>query len=213
MTKNTDTISKARPKIKLLTPKIIYAKILFTYTALYTLAFFVGCIFFHSLELTSGQYVSEILANNFLNSFSDCKNIFEIAFLMLEMSKADITHLAIIFMSGFTMITGLIGTAVFAFRGFSLGFSVSYLASAVTLGELQSDRTCFSVFVFSVICAMSTVVLIHFAVKTSCFCDEFKTLCGRLKLIIRSKALYKQIFRFLIAFGAILILNLIRCVL
>lgn len=213
MAKDTEFNSDTKPKIKLLTPKLIYAKILFVYTIIYTLSFMIGCFVFHSLDLKSGQYVSDILASNFSNSISGCENIFDIASLVLDISKTDISHLVIVFMSGFTMITGLVGFAIFVFRGFSFGFSVSYLASAVALGELQGQNLYFSIAFFSFVCALCTVVLLHFAVKTSSFCDEFKSLCGRPKLIIKSKALYIQIFRFLIAFGAILILNLIRCLL
>ena len=212
MTENSELHRKRKPKIKLLTPKIIYAKTLLIYTIIYTFSFLFGCFIFHSLELKSGQYVSDILTNDFLKNIGSCDNIFDFTSVILDICKSDISHLFIIFMSGFTMITGLICAAIFIFRGFSFGFSVSYLASAVALGELQGENLYYSVFLFSVICAMNTVILLHFAVKTSSFCDEFKSLCGRPKLIIKSKALYKQLFRFLIAFGAILILNLVRCV-
>lgn len=212
MTKNAETFSTKIPEVKLLSPKIIYAKILLIYTVLYTLAFFLGCFVFHSLDLKSGQYVSEILTKDFSNSILNCKNMFELSSLVLNISRTDISHLVIIFMSGFTMLTGIISSSVFVFRGFSFGFSVSYLASAVALGELQGNNLFLEIFVFSAICALNTAILLHFGVKTNCFCDDFKALCGRPKLIIKSKAFYRQITRFLITFGAILILNLIRCV-
>ena len=102
---------------------------------------------------------------------------------------------------------------ILMFRGASFGFSVSYLAYAIKYETTSFERPVSSIILFSVLCATSAAILIHMCVKTAIFTDEFKTLCGRPRLIVRSKAFYMQIFRFFTILGAILILNLIRCVL
>lgn len=213
MTHNTEffSVTKKR-KVKLLSPEFIYAKLLLIYALLYTLSFVLGCLLFHSLELNDGEFISERVERYFSVDFSKCQSSYDYANTLVDISSTDISHLLIIFTAGFTMLAGLVVSVIFVVRGFSLGFSLSYIAYAVNCGSLDVEHPHAAVVIYSLICAALAVVLIHFGVKTACFCDDFKNLCGRPRMIIKSKALYLQLLRFLIAFGAVLILNLIRCV-
>lgn len=213
MTNNTEFFSVAKKrKVKLLSPQFIYAKLLLIYSLLYTASFALGCLLFHSLELNNGEFISDRITKYFSVSFSKCENIYDYANTLLDISSTDISHLLIVFTAGFTMLVGVITSVIFVVRGFSLGFSLSYVAYAVNSGVLNVEHPTAAVVIYSIISAALAAVLIHFGVKTACFSDEFKTLCGRPRMIIKSKALYLQLLRFLTAFGAILILNLIRCV-
>ncbi|MBQ6893312.1 MAG: hypothetical protein IJN48_03815 [Clostridia bacterium] len=205
------SVSK-RHIVKQLSPKLIYTKLLFLYAFIYTLSFFLGCLLFHALKLESERYISDRINEYFSVSFDECETIYDYTDLLLNISNIDISHLLIIFTAGFTMLAGVIVSILFLFRGFSFGFSISYFAFAVNNGILSISYPYASLVIYSVICAVEAVILIHFGVKTTWFSDDFKLLGGRPRVIIKSKALYSQLFRFLIAFGAILILNLIRCV-
>lgn len=213
MTTNTEffSVTKKR-KVKLLSPEFIYAKLLLVYALFYTVFFVLGCLLFHSLELSDSAFISSRINGYFSIDFAQCENAFDYANTLLDISNTDISHLLIIFTAGFTMLVGVIVSVIFIVRGFSLGFSLSYIAYAVNSGSLGIEHPYAAVVIYSMLSASLAAVLIHFGVKTACFSDDFKTLCGRPRMIIKSKALYLQILRFLIAFGAVLILNLIRCV-
>ena len=201
------------PKIKLRTPQFIYAKMLFVYTLLYVLFFAFGCFVYHALPIPTGVSFNERITTYFSVGFSDCDGLLEGTRRLLAYSRQDISNAVIVFTAGFTMLSGLIISGMLAFRGFSMGFSVSYLVYAVRESAVDLAHPYTSVILFSILAAAHAAILIHIGVKTTVFSDEFKALGGRPRKIICSKALYMQIFRFLIALGAVLILNLIRCVL
>ena len=198
--------------VKLISPQFIYAKLLCLNSLIYTAAFILGYFVFHSLKVNEGQIISERINAYFSVNFTECQSVYEFIDLLLDISSNDISHLLIIFTAGFTMLSGVIISALHAIRGFSLGFTISYLAFAEK-SHLPSSNVSNIIIVYSVLCATITALFIHFGVKTSCFSDEFKSLGGRPRLIIKSKAVYLQFMRFFIAFGAILILNSIRSVL
>lgn len=202
-----------RPKIKLLSRKYIYARLILLYTFAYTAAFMAGCLLFHMLEIKSSATIDARIFSYFSAGFSDCDDLYDYCGRLLSESRSDITHLILIFTAGFTMFSTIALTGILMFRGASFGFSVSYLAYAIKYETASFERPVSSIVLFSVLCATSAAILIHMCVKTAIFTDEFKTLCGRPRLIVRSKAFYMQIFRFFTILGAILILNLIRCVL
>lgn len=214
MTGNTEFFNvSGKPKIKLRTPQFIYARSLLLYTFFYTIAFAFGCLLFHFLETKESATIDARILSYFSADFADCDDIFEYTGRLLTLSKQDLSNIFIIFTAGFTMLAGVIVSALLLFRGFSMGFSISYLAYTIRCSSISLERPIASVILFSVLCAIGAALMIHMSVKTTIFADDFKALGGRPRKIIRSKALYMQIFRFLIAFGAILILNLIRCVL
>lgn len=202
-----------RPKIKLRTPNFVYVRALLIYTLLYTAAFFCGCLLFHFLETGESSLINERITVYFSIDFSSCTDIFDFLELLLSAGRQDLSNLLVIFTAGFTMLSGIIVSVLLLFRGFSMGFSVSYFVYAIRSDFVSLSHPTASLLLFSVLCAIIAAIMIHMGVKTTMFADEFKALGGRPRKIIRSKALYLQIFRFLIAFGAILILNLIRCVL
>ncbi len=214
MTGNTGYFQVSdRPKIKLRTPQFIYARMLFAYTLLYTLAFAFGCLLFHMLEVKESAAINSKITAYFSADFSNCHDIFDYTARLITYSKQDLSNICIVFTAGFTMLAGVVVSAVLLFRGFSIGFSISYLSYVLRSETIKLEHPVASLVLFSVLCAIGAAILIHTGVKTTCFADEFKALGGRPRKIIRSKALYAQIFRLLIAFGAMLILNLIRCVL
>ncbi len=214
MTGNTEFFNiSGKPKIRLRTPQFVYARTMLIYTFLYTIAFVLGCLLLHCIEDKESSVFNARILAYFSADFSSCDNIFSYTEHLLALSRQDLANIFIIFTAGFTMLAGLIVSALLLFRGFSMGFSISYLAYAIQSDRIHLDRPIASVVLFSVLCAFGAAIMIHTSVKTTVFADEFKALGGRPRKIIRSKALYMQIFRFLIAFGAILILNLIRCAL
>lgn len=213
MTGNTGYFKVSdKPKIKLRTPYFIYARTLLIYAFLYTLAFTLGCLLFHFLENKESAAINARILSYFSADFSNCNDIFAYTNQLLALSRQDLSNIFIIFTAGFTMMAGIIVSALLLFRGFSMGFSISYLAYAIRSGAIRLEHPIASMILFSALCAVGAAIMIHMSVKTTVFADEFKALGGRPRKIIRSKALYMHIFRFLIAFGAVLILNLIRCV-
>lgn len=98
-------------------------------------------------------------------------------------------------------------------RGFSFGFAVSYLASFIRKAPDLFTRPTLSLLLFSCFGAFCAALMIHLSVRTLMFSDAFKALGGRPRLILRSRALYAQLLRFITAFGAILLLTLLRCAL
>ena len=213
MTENTGyfSISKKR-RVKLLSPSFVYAKLLLIYAFLYTLAFALGCFIFHALDAENSTTINARINAYFDADLLTSESWIERANLLFDISASDISHLVIIFTAGFTLLVGVIISLLLIFRGFSLGFSISYFAYAIQGGTIVVANPYVAVVLFSLICAFTAAIMIHFSVKTTCFSDDFKALCGIPRRIIKSKALYSQLLRFLIALGAILILNMFRCI-
>ena len=213
MTENTAFFTpKSKRNIRLVSPRFVYAKLIFINSLIYTASFVLGCIIFHSLKINEGQIISERIAEYFSIDFSKSHSIYSYIDILLDISGNDISHLIIIFTAGFTMLSGIIIPALHSVRGFSLGFTISYLTFAEKNNLLSTDNANMLIIIYSALCAVTAVVLIHFGVKTTCFSDEFKALGGRPRMIFKSKSVYLQLIRFLIAFGAILLLNSIRSV-
>lgn len=214
MTGNTEFFNISdTSKVKLLSPRFVYAKLLVIFALLYTAAFAVGCLLFHLLDYKSSESINLRIESYFSVDFSDCENIFDYSNTLLDMSRSDLSHLLIIFAAGFTMLAVAAISLLLVFRGFSLGFSICYFTYAVRTNAISLEYPYASVILYSAVCAVIAAIMIHISVKTALFSDEFKLLCGRPRRIIKSKAIYLQLFRFLIAFGAVIISNLIRCVL
>jgi len=213
MTENTSffTVKKKR-RIKLRTPQYIYALLLLKYTAFYTVAFALGCLLFHLLDVQSSERFNASIISYFSVGFSGCTDVFACASLLLSACKSDLYFLIVVFTAGFTMVSGLVIFSAVSLRGFSLGFSTSYLVFAFKKGFISVEHPYITITLYSIIFAAMAAILLNFSAKSDLFCDDFKALCGNPRKIIRSKALYLHIFRFLIAFGAFLILNLIRLV-
>ncbi len=199
-------------KIKLISPRHVYARLLLIFTCLYTLSFAVGCLSLHLLNYQSSEIINSRIEAYFSADFSACESVFDYSNTLLDISSSDISHLLFIMAAGFTMLATAAISLLLVFRGFALGFSICYFTYAVREGLVTLTYPYAAVIVYSLICAVTAAIMIHISVKTAIFSDEFKSLCGRPKRIIASKAIYLQLLRFLIAFGAILILNLIRCV-
>ena len=200
------------PRIRLRTPRMVYARLLLRDALLYTVAFAIGCFLFHMLTFQESTLFNERIRAYFSADFTGCDSLFSYADRLLTYSKQDLSDLFLLFTVGFTMFAGLATAAILMFRGFSLGFSISYLAFLLKSEAVSPSVTYTDIALFSALSAVCAALMIHFSVKTVLFSDAFKALCGRPSRILRSGDFYAQIFRFLVAFGAILILNLIRCV-
>ncbi len=206
------SISKRR-KVKFISPNFVYAKLLLIYAFLYTLAFASGCFIFHALDAENSIAINSRINAYLSADFLSADSWLERANLLLEISASDVSHLIIIFTAGFTLLVGIIISLLLIFRGFSLGFSISYFTYAIKSGAVVIEKPNIAVVLFSLACAFSAAIMIHFSVKTTCFSDDFKALGGIPRRIIKSRALYSQLLRFLIALGAVLILNMLRCIL
>lgn len=213
MTENVGSFKIPKKKrIRLITPRYIYVKFTLIYTLFYVLAFALGCLLFHLTDGRESALFNRRITDYFSASLDGCGDAFAFSKRLLSVSMQDVTRLALIFTAGFTVFVSLAVTGLLIFRGLSFGFSVSYLAYAIRAESVVLARPVASLTFFSLLGAMTAAVMIHLAVKTTMFSDEFKALCGRPRLILHSRALYMQMLRFLVALGAILFINLIRCV-
>ncbi len=200
-------------KIKLRTPQFIYARTLLIFTFIYTVCFIGGCLLFHFSGMQSNDGFNVRILSYFATDFSGCEDIFDYSSKLLSISKSDVCHLLIIFSAGFTMLCGAVVSSLLAYRGFSLGFSLSYLVRALQNGDISLENSALKIIVFATVSAITASILLIFSVKTVFFCDDFKALCGIPRKIILSKALYAHVARFMTAFGAFLLINLLRCLL
>ena len=205
------SVSEKR-KVKLLSQSTIFAKLLLGYVALYVLSFALGGLVFYLLDAKNSLVLNARIISYFNTEFLVTDSIFDKINLLVDISGTDITYLILLFIAGFTMLTGVIVSLSLVFRGFCFGFSVSYFIFAIKCNYLLLPNNNLSFIVFSFVGALSTSIMIYFSVKTTCFSYDFRALDGITRKIIKSKALYAQLYRFLIAFGALLILNLIRCI-
>lgn len=209
---NTSFFSVQKKRaVKFLSPSFIYVKLLIIFALLYALSFALGCFSFHLLDIKSSEMINSRIDGYFSVSFSNCNNAFAIAAKIINISKSDISHLLIIFTAGFTMLASVAVALLLAYRGFALGFSISYFTYAIKNNLLDIGTSHAPIIFYSILSAVIAVIMIHTGVKTTLFADEFKSLGGVPRKIIKSRAVYLQLLRFLIALGGIFILNSIRC--
>ena len=201
---------KAKP---LRSAEAVYSKRLLVYTFFYTAAFAAGCLVFHMLDAGSSARLNAQILRYFSFDLGECSTFFDVCDYLLSSCSQELSHLFLIFTAGFTLFATLAISLLLVYRGFALGFSVSYLTFSVRYGLVALEKPQLAVVVYTLLCAMIAAVLIHFGVRSSLFSEEFKALCGNPKRIAASKALYLHLFRFLTGAGAILLLNLLRCVL
>lgn len=188
----------------------IYARRILFYTLLYTTSFILGCFLLHFINASSNSSLNSAIVGYFSVDFSNCKSVFDCASLLLSASKNDIYSLLAVFSAGFTMLSGLVISSVLFFRGFSLGFSLSYFALALKEHYISIDHPYASIILYSFSSAIIAAILINFSVKSLSFCNDFKALCGNARKILSSKSIYSHFYCFLLAIGTILIINLIR---
>lgn len=214
MTERTDTFRIPKKKrVRLITPRYVYTKFTLLFSFCYTAAFAVGCLLFHLTGGAANAQFDRRIAAYFDASLADCADAFAAARRLLNCGAQDLMRLGLIFMAGFTVFVAFAEAGILAFRGLSFGFSVSYLASMLRREAFFLPRPMLSLTLFSLYGAVCAALMIHLSARTVLFSDAFKALCGRPRLILRSPALYAQLFRFTVAIGAILLLTLLRCVL
>ena len=104
MTKQTDTFRIPRKKrVKLVTPRSVYAKYTLIYALCYTAAFAVGCLLFHVPGGAENAQFDRRIAGWFSVSLSDCADAFDFAKRLLSFGAQDLMRLALIFTAGFTV--------------------------------------------------------------------------------------------------------------
>lgn len=189
-----------------------YAKLLFFLSFFYTLAFSTGGLLFHILDYSCSVSMNERIQSYFSVSFSRCEHMLDFLNLILNISISDLSYAFMIFTAGFTMLAGIVIPLLLSFRGFALGYSVAYFTYAARNNIVIFEHPYLSAILYSVICALVSVLMIHLGVKTIAFSKELKLLCGNMNMIIKSKRLYFQFGLFIVDLGAIIILNMIRCV-
>lgn len=199
-------------RIKFVTYDSIYAKYALLYTLCYTVMFAIGCLLFHMVGSTSTVFDRRIVGC-FSADFSDCSDAFTFADRLLALSAQELIRLGLTFMAGFTIFASLALGGILMVRGFYFGFAVSYLTSFIRKAPHLLSHPTRSLLLFSCLGAFCAALMIHLSVRTVMFSDAFRSLGGRPRLILRSRALYAQILRFITAFGAILLLTLLRCAL
>lgn len=201
-----------KTNVKMLSPAFIYAKVLFFNTLVYTLSFLLGVLLFHAFVPEEVGFDRDI--SNFLSAdFSECGTVFDYVNTILRISKSELSQLTALFFAGFTMVSGIIVLATFVFRGFSIGFAFSYLVFLINNGLVDFKFPKLALGIYTVLCVVNSAVLLDFSGKTMRFSDEFKKLCVRPKRIILSKIMYSHITCLFISLGAMILLNLIKCVL
>ena len=188
----------------------VCAKLILFYTLLYTASFVFGCFLLHFIDVASNSGFNSSIVEYFSVSFSNCESVFDYASLLLLASRNDIYCLAAIFSASFTMLSGIIISSILFFRGFSLGFSSSYLVLALKEHYISIDHPYISIILYYFTSAIIAAVLIVFSVKSLSFCNDFKALCGNARKIFRSQSLYSHIYYFIFAIGTFLMINLIR---
>ncbi|MEE1357308.1 MAG: hypothetical protein UHG68_07100 [Clostridia bacterium] len=187
----------------------ISASLTIRYALFYVIFFTLGLIGYYVVKLPFSDTLNGYITSYFSYSFELDKSISDNIAKLICVSYSDIRTLFLIFVGGFTMFSSAAIYGLLFYHALSLGFSALYLVNSMSAGLLSGVsfiNLVFFLFSNAAVCA----VIIIFSSKTRIFNDEFKRLGGRKKLIVKSKALYLQIFTLFAVCGAVLFVNIIR---
>ncbi len=195
------------------TPYYTIVKIFFRYTALFALAFSSGVLFcmsgIGSFDGSEEIYIK--ISEHFTNVFVGCESVRDYFLVIFAASATDIRYLVLIFAAGFTYFCGIASSAFIVCRGFTVGFSISFLYESVKGTKLTLSYPNTAIAIFTITELAIALFIIFLSTKSLVFSYDFKKLRGRRSLIMRSPTIYKYLVFYLTAFGLMILINTISC--
>lgn len=195
------------------TPYYTLVKIFFRYTTLFVLALSSGVLFCMSGlgGLDSNEEIHIKISEHFTNVFVGCRSVRDYFLVIFASSATDIRYLIFIFAAGFTYFCGIASSAFIVCRGFTLGFSIGFLYESIKDQGLKLSHPNTALALFSVTELTIALFIIFLSTKSLVFSYDFKKLRGRRSLIMRSPTIYKYLIFYLTAFGLMILINIMGC--
>jgi len=186
-------------------------KNLTVFTLLYVVSFFAGILCCRKFDLTISDKISTQIISHFADAFYGCGNYTDYLSVIIRASLSDFRHLAFVFAAGFTMFCTLACCVVNICRGFTFGFSLSYLIIMVENDLSNFKHPSIEIFAFVLTKVLVGAAIIYLSTRAYNFGYEFRKLRGRKSVIIRSPLIYRYILVFIIIFGFIILVNSAYC--
>ena len=195
------------------TPYYTLVKIFFRYTALFILALSSGVLFCLSGlgSLNSNEEIHIKISEHFTNVFVGCESVRDYFLVIFASSATDIRYLIFIFAAGFTYFCGVASSAFIVCRGFALGFSISFFYESLKSQKLNLSYPNAALALFSITELVIALFIVFLSTKSLVFSYDFKKLRGRRSLIMRSPTVYKYLVFYLTAFGLMILINIVSC--
>ncbi len=190
---------------RLNSPNYSYLKVLFRQLAVYLISLALGMLGFYFLKIPFFESVNSSILSHFSNAFHGCDGFGDAIVAVINYALADIVHILLIFVLGFTMFASLGCSLCFFVRGIGFGLSLGYLllASANSAIDIaHHELAFFSYVLFSV---ASAAVLTAYSANAVLFSFEYRKMHPR-----RRKAL-EFAFATLVIMGYLILISLVRC--
>ncbi len=181
------------------------------FALLYIASVIAGIVCCRKFDLTISDKISVQIISHFADAFYGCSDYTDYISVIVRASLSDFRHLAFVFAAGFTMFCTLACCVVNVCRGFTFGFSLSYLIIMTSEGISYFRHPSLGVFIFLLSKILVGIAIIYLSTRAYNFGYEFRKLRGRKSAIIRSPLIYKYILVFIIMFGFIILVNTSYC--
>lgn len=151
------------------------------------------------------------IAEHIDSIFVECDTLSECFIEVIKVSKAELTHIFFIFISGFTYFCFAASGMIIFSKGFTFGFSLMFLIEAKS--KLPSINTVGFIIIFAIIKLILCVQAVLLASETYVFSYDFRAIKQSFSVLRRAPITYKFIFVFIRTVGASLLVNFIYCLL
>ncbi len=190
---------------RLNSPNYTYLKILFRQLAVYLISFAAGILGFYFLKIPFSEKINTYISNHFSYLFEGCDGFTDHFRALMECSLFDIRHIVFIFVSGFTMFSFFACSLACMYRGLSFGFSVGYIVLGVANKEISVAHFELAFLIFLAANVLVAALFIAFSARSVIFSYDYR------RPTSKKRVLYSFLLTFLVCFGFVIIVNLIRC--
>ena len=191
-------------------PAYIRARVAFRFLLLFGIGILLGGELFRSEYIDRSLLDASFIEKHFESIFVGCETFFDKMLTSLVLSKAEISYLILIFISGFTYFCFIASGLMILVRGFLIGFSTSYLVYLYRLYFEAVER--YEVVGFVAYQIVSSIILICLSVSAYIFSFDFRDKRNNFALL-RSPIIFGYVFAFIIMLGGLLMNSFLYCLL
>ncbi|MBQ2767056.1 MAG: hypothetical protein IJF49_03150 [Clostridia bacterium] len=188
-------------------PIYIRLRITGQYLLLYLLAFVFGIVFCSLLDINSLPALTPYVEAHFDRAMNTDASLLARICTVIEDAGANIRSMLFILTAGFTMFCPLALSLQTVWRGFSLGFTSSYLCAAITEGMITMDRAPAAFLLFLGANVLIAASFVELSAQAVIFSHRYREICARPRMILTAPFVRQYLFHYLTIFGFVLIVN------
>lgn len=182
------------------------------YFLMFLLAFTAGMLISKATYVENAD-TNKMISSHFTQVFRGCNGCKDYFTVIISASSSDIRYLLLLFTTGFTYFCAPATSVFLMCKGATLGFSLNYMLISARIGALSLPLPYLAATIFTAIEFITSLFMVWLGAKSLVFSYEFRKLRGRKRRILTSPVIYNYLLLYLTAFGLVLIINTVSCLL